>query len=86
MAKGAGATRGGKRAAPATRVAASPDALAARGPRQSQVSGSTPPPTAIPAARIHEPVWLVRIVLVLFLAGFAAFLAREVSNFLRVLP
>lgn len=36
--------------------------------------------------RAHEPVWLVRIVLVLFLAGFAAFLAREVSNFLDALP
>jgi hypothetical protein len=36
--------------------------------------------------RLHEPVWLVRIVLVLFLAGFAAFLAREVSNLLDALP
>ncbi|MEK6976450.1 MAG: hypothetical protein AABY18_08935 [Candidatus Thermoplasmatota archaeon] len=37
-------------------------------------------------ARVHEPVWLVRIVLVLFLVGFSAFLAREVSNFLTTLP
>ena len=34
----------------------------------------------------QEPVWLVRFVLVLFLIGFAAFLAREVANFLDVLP
>jgi hypothetical protein len=32
----------------------------------------------------REPVWLVRAVLVLFLVGFAAFLAREVYNFLHV--
>ena len=35
---------------------------------------------------LHEPVWLVRIVLVLFLVGFAAFLAREVANFVQSLP
>ena len=35
--------------------------------------------------RVREPVWLVRAVLVLFLVGFASFLAREVYNFLRVL-
>ena len=34
----------------------------------------------------REPVWLVRIVLALFLVGFAAFLAREVANFVDVLP
>jgi hypothetical protein len=34
----------------------------------------------------QEPVWLVRFVLVLFLIGFAAFLAREVRSFLQVLP
>lgn len=34
----------------------------------------------------QEPVWLVRAVLVLFLVGFAAFLAREVANFVRSLP
>lgn len=33
-----------------------------------------------------EPVWLVRAVLALFLVGFAAFLAREVRNFLSWLP
>jgi hypothetical protein len=32
--------------------------------------------------RAEEPVWLVRLVLVLFLVGFAAFLAREVQRFL----
>ena len=35
---------------------------------------------------MHEPVWLVRFVLVLFLIGFAAFLAREVANLRDVLP
>lgn len=35
---------------------------------------------------LHEPVWLVRIVLALFLVGFAAFLAREVANFVQSLP
>lgn len=35
--------------------------------------------------RLAEPVWLVRIVLVLFLVGFASFLAREVYNFLNTL-
>jgi hypothetical protein len=30
--------------------------------------------------RLAEPVWLVRVVLVLFLVGFASFLAREVYN------
>lgn len=28
--------------------------------------------------RLEEPVWLVRAVLVLFLAGFAAYLGRQV--------
>jgi hypothetical protein len=37
-------------------------------------------------AAVHEPVWLVRIVLVLFLVGFAAFLAGEVRSFLQALP
>ena len=36
--------------------------------------------------RVSEPVWLVRTVLFLFLVGFAAFLAREVANFVRSLP
>lgn len=36
--------------------------------------------------RVQEPVWLVRAVLVLFLIGFAAFLAREIANFVRSLP
>ena len=35
---------------------------------------------------MHEPVWLVRAVVVLFLVGFAAFLAREVRAFLDALP
>lgn len=44
-------------------------------------------PEAVPGkAPAHEPVWLVRIVLVLFLAGFAAFLASEVRSFLQALP
>jgi hypothetical protein len=36
--------------------------------------------------RVAEPVWLVRAVLFLSLVGFAAFLAREVANFVRSLP
>jgi hypothetical protein len=36
--------------------------------------------------RVQEPVWLVRVVLVLFFVGFAAFLAREVYNFVQSLP
>ena len=35
--------------------------------------------------RIEEPVWLVRAVLLLFLIGFAAFLAREVYGFVQAL-
>lgn len=35
---------------------------------------------------MREPVWLVRVVLLLVLVGFAAFLAREGRNFLHVLP
>ena len=34
----------------------------------------------------QEPLWLVRIVLMLVLVGFAAFLAREVATFRSVLP
>jgi hypothetical protein len=34
---------------------------------------------------VEEPVWLVRAVLVLFLVGFAAFLAREVYRFVQSL-
>lgn len=40
-------------------------------------------PDLPPRAPAREPVWLVRVVLVLFLVGFAAFLAREVYNFLH---
>ena len=32
------------------------------------------------AMAAKEPVWLVRMVIVLFLVGFAAFLAREVQR------
>ena len=46
---------------------------------------AVPSPPAPEPPRVREPVWLVRAVLVLFLVGFAAFLAREVYNFLRVL-
>lgn len=44
-----------------------------------------PAPEAAGPRRLHEPVWLVRIVLVLFLVGFAAFLAREVAAFVASL-
>lgn len=46
----------------------------------------TGPPTRGAATHVTEPVWLVRAVLVLFLIGFAAFLARELRNFLSSLP
>ena len=44
-------------------------------------------PASAPAAskRVEEPVWLVRAVLLLFLIGFAAFLAREVYSFVQAL-
>lgn len=71
---------------PAARKVAVPE------PSWEPVPGE-PPATEVPApggpqerARLHEPVWLVRIVLVLFLVGFAAFLAREIRNFVSVLP
>lgn len=35
--------------------------------------------------RPSEPVWLVRVVLLLFLVGFAAFLARETRSLLDAL-
>lgn len=44
------------------------------------------PPADPPRRAFEEPVWLVRAVLILFLVGFAAFLARELRNFLSVLP
>jgi hypothetical protein len=40
---------------------------------------------ATTAKRVDEPVWLVRAVLLLFLIGFAAFLAREVYSFVQAL-
>ena len=43
-------------------------------------------PAVEPKAPASEPVWLVRIVLVLFFVGFAAFLAREVYSFVQSWP
>lgn len=43
-------------------------------------------PVAAEPKPVEEPVWLVRIVLVLFFVGFAAFLAREVYNLTQSLP
>ena len=43
-------------------------------------------PDVAPKPALEEPVWLVRIVLLLFFVGFAAFLAREVYNFVQALP
>lgn len=43
-------------------------------------------PADPPEGRPEEPVWLVRAVLVLFLVGFAAFLAREAALLVRSLP
>jgi hypothetical protein len=40
-------------------------------------------PDTPPKRPAQEPVWLVRLVLLLFLVGFASFLAREVYNFLH---
>lgn len=57
---------------------------AARQPAKVAVPASAPAEPPGPRAP-REPVWLVRIVLVLFLVGFASFLAREIYNFLRVL-
>ena len=48
------------------------------------VRAAVPEPAAKPGT--DEPVWLVRVVLVLFLIGFAAFLAREVYSFVQSLP
>jgi hypothetical protein len=69
---GAGAAKRPPSRRPAGKAAASPVAQAA-------VPKS--PPAAKPA--VGEPVWLVRSVLVLFLVGFAAFLAREVRGLLE---
>lgn len=38
------------------------------------------------AASGQEPVWLVRLVFILFLVGFAAFLAREIVRFTGTVP
>jgi len=69
--------------APPKRAANAPVVRPAPPPAEAP---ATPPPVE-PAApkprRIEEPVWLVRVVLLLFLVGFAAFLAREVYNFLH---
>lgn len=67
-----------------------PPKVAVAAPASPSAPGEPPRPAApLRAAadgRLHEPVWLVRIVLVLFLVGFAAFLAREVERFVSVLP
>lgn len=64
-------------AAPAQRPGAPPPKVAVPDPDREP---------AAPKEGVHEPVWLIRFVLVLFLVGFAAFLAREVANFVDVLP
>lgn len=68
----------------APRAAASPPGAVA-GPSQDDGPGKHPAATARQAG-LHEPVWLVRAVLFLFLVGFAAFLAREVRAFLDAIP
>jgi hypothetical protein len=68
---------------PAKKAAAKP---AAQPPTVKLAVAESPmarPPAAKP--RVEEPVWLVRIVLLLFLVGFAAFLAREVYSFVQAL-
>ena len=77
-----------RRKAPAPAV---PKAAAGKPPAAEPVGRQAK--AAVPAAPAEasrapaeEPVWLVRAVLVLFLVGFAAFLAREVYGFVQSLP
>jgi hypothetical protein len=49
--------------------------------RDGKTTGKEPAATAAP----EEPVWLVRVVLLLFMAAFSAFLAWEGRNVLRAL-
>ncbi len=88
--------------APTTRTSApappGPRAAGGRPRPPTPTRGAGPPPAAPAAppapplasagqpAPWPEPVWLVRAVLVLFLIGFAAFLARELRTFLSSLP
>ena len=58
------------------------DGRAARGwPRTQGEAQAVPEATP----RAAEPVWLVRIVFLLFLVGFAMFLGREAYLFLEAL-
>lgn len=76
------ATVPGKAQVPtAPRKVAIPDARAGAG---GPARGDARAPSEAPRP-VQEPVWLVRAVIVLFLLGFAAFLAREVRNLLAVL-
>lgn len=75
------ATRATKRFPPAKPSRPAPTKVAVPEPAWEPLP--EPIPEKVP---VHEPVWLVRIVLVLFLVGFAAFLAREVANFVQSLP
>ena len=69
-----------------TAVAKAVAAKGASGPPKGRVRAAAQRPVvaiaenALPPPR--EPLWLVRIVMVLFLVGFAAFLAREVRGLL----
>ena len=74
------ATAPAKKAAVGAKPAARPPTLKVAVP---EPPGVQPQPPAKP--RVEEPAWLVRIVLLLFLVGFAAFLAREVYNFVQAL-
>lgn len=69
-AKAAAKETGGEKAVVKVAVPADPAPVQPDGPAQP---------------RAEEPVWLVRAVLLLFLVGFAAFLAREVYNFVQAL-
>ena len=83
---------------PRASVAAKPRKRAAPARKPLETDGEARPAAGrvvavpVPAAddanakpRAEEPVWLVRAVLVHFLDGFAAFLAREVYSFVQAL-
>ncbi|MHB1261552.1 MAG: hypothetical protein ACYC2H_07530 [Thermoplasmatota archaeon] len=69
-------------AKPRKKASAATASSSMQAPRQ--VKAAVPVMAERPA--VEEPVWLVRIVLVLFFVGFAAFLAREVYGFVQSLP
>lgn len=56
-------------------------------PASAPASAQTPTAARVAiAAPGEEPVWLVRLLLVLFLLGFSAFLAQEVARVMGIYP